>query len=309
MKKRVIFIWFQYHQIVKKCQPFAAALKSFLGYLEGTEKSAHTIKNYRLDVLAFHSFLERQSGAVPVRMDQLSVADLERYHDYLKATSQKTNTRRRKLLTAHRFLRYLSKRNQLAAEIPTKLPAPHKVERVPLTFSRAELVERIATLPKDTILDRRNRALLRLLAETGCLVSEIGQLRFRDLEGVELSIPGKAARKVAISEELAHEVAELRSGGKSILGADDFIFLGYNRHGPLKEAISPRGVELLVRFYATKLECARLTPRNFRHSAVLAWFQEGIAQAEIQRRLGLKTPYAFRTFAPLLSEASAKPRN
>jgi site-specific recombinase XerD len=294
---------------VRKCQPsqhFGKALKSFMGYLEGTEKAAHTIKNYRLDILSFHDFLVDKKGMSP-RVETLSAADLERYHDELKALGHKTNTRRRKLLTAHRFLRYLSKRNQLSTEIPTKLLTPHKIERIPLTIVRAELLKNIEALPVATPIDLRNRALLRLLAETGCLVSEVALLKFENLRGRELSIPGKAARKLSISESLEQDFKKLEGelNGMRRKGTQSFIFFGYNRHGPLGEPISSRGIELLVRFYSTRLlneNELKLTPRIFRHSAVLAWFQEGLTQEEIQRRLGLKTAYAFRTFAPLLAK-------
>jgi site-specific recombinase XerD len=297
-------------QDVRKCQStkaspglsleFAKAFKSFLGYLEGTEKSAHTIKSYRLDVLSFHEFLVKHYGRSPIQTASLSASDLEQYHEYLQSAAQKTNTRRRKLLTAHRFLRYLSRRNQLEGEIPIKLPAPHKVERVPFTVPRDQLLEAIRALPAETTLDRRNRAMLWLLAETGCLVSEIGLLQFEQFQARELAMPGKASRKLTLSEDLSQEISSLRDDIRK------HVFMGFNRHGPLKEPISSRGVELLVRFYAARLGFPELTPRTFRHSVVLAWFQESVPQAEIQRRLGLKTSYAFRTFAPLLEELRAK---
>ncbi|MFL5814118.1 MAG: tyrosine-type recombinase/integrase, partial [Bdellovibrionia bacterium] len=216
----------------------------------------------------------------------------------------KTNTRRRKLLTAHRFVRYLSQRNQLLVEAPTKLPAPHKIERVPFTVSHKLLIETIKTLPVTSVLERRNRALLWVLAETGCQVSEITQLRFEHWSKsgsgqngkAQVVIPGKATRTLAVSSELFAEIEELRavSNGKSS------VFLGFNKHGPLGAPISSRGVELLVRFYSSRLNIPELTPRTFRHSAVVGWFEQGIAQDEIQKRLGLRTAYAFRAYAPLL---------
>jgi integrase/recombinase XerD len=294
---------------VRKCQPsqhFGKALKSFIGYLEGTEKAAHTIKNYRLDILSFHDFLADKKGISP-RVDTLSADDLERYHEHLKTLGYKTNTRRRKLLTAHRFLRYLSKRNQLSSEMPTKLLTPHKIERIPFTLVRADLLRNIEALPSATPIDLRNRALLRLLAETGCLVSEVALLQFENVRGRELLIPGKAERKLPISEALEQDFKKLE-GELNVMkkkGTRSFIFFGHNRHGPLGEPMSSRGIELLVRFYSARLfneNELKLTPRVFRHSAVLAWFQEGLTQVEIQRRLGLKTAYAFRTFAPLLAK-------
>ncbi len=64
-----------------------SALKSYLGYLEGTEKARHTIKSYRLDLLSFYDFLaKRQTKPGPLRIEAVSVADLESYHEHLKAS-------------------------------------------------------------------------------------------------------------------------------------------------------------------------------------------------------------------------------
>lgn len=299
---------------VKPCQPkrleFARAFKSFMGYLEGTHKAAHTIKNYRLDLLAFQGFLVSRgpgNSASSLRCELLGATDLEQYHQYLKSQQIRTNTRRRKLLTAQRFLRYLSQRKQLASQVPLKMSAPHKIERVPVVVSLATLVANIQALPAATLLDRRNRALLWVLAETGCLVSEATALQAGSFEpgspaegkeAARVMIPGKAAREVPVSALLAEEIRRLgENSGK-------WLFPGHNKHGPLGAPITSRGVELLTRFYAARLGFPSLTPRMIRHSAVVAWFQEGIPQDEIQRRLGLKTPYAFRMYAPLLANLS-----
>jgi integrase len=102
---------------------------------------------------------------------------------------------------------------------------------------------------------------------------------------------------LAVSNELLSEIEELKqlSNGRS-----PAVFLGYNKHGPLGAPISARGVELLVRFYSSRLNIPELTPRTFRHSAVVGWFKQGVTQDEIQKRLGLRTAYAFRAYAPLL---------
>ena len=103
-------------------QTFSAGLKSFLGYLEGTGKSLHTIKSYRLDLHAFHAFLERQAGGKPVALDRLEPADVDRFHDHLRELGLKNNTRRRQLLTVRRFLSYLVNRKKLPVSSAPRSP-------------------------------------------------------------------------------------------------------------------------------------------------------------------------------------------
>ncbi|MCM2322444.1 MAG: site-specific integrase [Oligoflexia bacterium] len=280
---------------------FAYTLRSFLGYLEGTGKAAHTIKNYRLDLLSFHAYLTSAKGRGDLA--RVTPEDVEHFHARLRTQGLKTNTRRRKLLTIQRFLAYLSKRKKVDETLARKFPTPHKIERIPDTISSDKLIEAIRQLPSETLLDARNRALLWTLAETGCLVSEIAHLRGSDWKGRQVNIPGKAARGVPISGELAEAIERL----ERLSGAENptSLFQGFNKFGSLGQPISSRGVELLVRHHAARLGFPKLTPRIFRHSVVIKWLAEGINRDEIQRRLGLKTAYAFRTYDALLS--SKKP--
>ncbi|MFZ9595831.1 MAG: tyrosine-type recombinase/integrase [Bdellovibrionia bacterium] len=297
----------------KKTQPkpvsFAYAIQSFIGYLEGTEKSHHTIKNYRLDLKAFERFICSEYKKKPIRLDQVGRKDLNRFQDHLAQLGQKTNTRRRKILTVTQFLNYLAKRKKVSPEIAKKIPTPHKIERIPFTVSTPLLMNAIVKLPEQTLLDLRNKVLLWVLAETGCLVSEAGQLRYENIgEQGKLTLGFPEPRSILLSAPLHERLLRLKRFSESEFPKQKFnnraIFLGFNKFGPLGEAISPRGIELMVKFYGPKLGFPELTPRTFRHSVILHWFEKGLSQQEIQTRLGLKTTYAFRSYEPLLKSKS-----
>lgn len=297
----------QHSSSKKKEIHFPYAIRSFLGYLEGTQKSAHTIKNYQLDLLSFQKYLEQTEGTELTfslsLLENLVQNDLTRYHDFLMQKGLKSNTRRRKLLTIQKFLHYLVKRNKLTDELPRKILTPIKVERVPYTVDFGQLLAHIQSLPQATRLDQRNRLLLWTLAETGCLVNEISLLKFFHFSETgryfQLEIPGKAKRTLSISKELYLAVIEFQIQEKK--DSHTSIFLGFNKFGSLGGPISPRGVELLVKQFSHQFGLGEFTPRTFRHSRVLAWFKENLPREEIQKRLGLKTAYAFRTFEPLLN--------
>lgn len=293
---------------------FGYAIRSFVGYLEGTQKSLHTIKNYRLDLLAFQDFITKEYSDKLIRVDQIDSGDLGRFREYLKEKGLKTNTRRRKILTVAQFMNYLSKRKKLSPEVAKKIPAPHKIERVPFTVSSALLIEAIRALPDETLLEARNKALLWTLAETGCLVSEVAHLRFDSWTGIApgqltLSLGVKDQRQVPVTVELFHAIQNLKNfrvGGASpkVTLESHWIFFGFNKFGSLGSPISSRGIELLVKHYGPRLGFPSLTPRTFRHSAVLHWFEKGIPIPQIQALLGLKTTYAFRSYEVLFKSNS-----
>jgi site-specific recombinase XerD len=292
----------------KKETPFPYAIRSYLGYLEGTAKSVNTIKNYRLDIESFQRFLMEAYQNPGIRVDQIQSKDLDRFQDNLREMGLKTNTRRRKILTLTSFLNYFSKRKKLAPGIARKIPAPAKIERIPKTFSTEALLEQIRQLPTDPqqpIL-LRNQVLLWLLAETGCLVSEVGSISWKDFQKKkrpeagpnQVELGRKERRFVPISEELYLRVQALSQVMEGPL------FTGFNRFGTLGGPVSSRGVELLVKDYGAQFGHPDLTPRAFRHSVVIHWHQKGLDQATIQAQLGLKTAYAFRAYELLF-----KPKN
>jgi site-specific recombinase XerD len=285
------------HRAPKKLT-FAYASRSFVGFLEGTGKSAHTIANYRQDLGLFERFVSRRLSRKPLLVDQLTLRDLRAYAESLRAEGFQDNTRRRRLLTVRRFFEYLTRRGKLSVDLGKRVPAPHKIERIPRVQDAELLLGRVRGLEAEGLLALRNKVLLATLLETGCLVSEVARLQFDhwDFETASLAVSGKSARRIPVSQVLLAEVASLRerTSGK-------FLFLGFNRFGPLTSVpVSPRGVELLVRAYADRLGSPELTPRMIRHSVVVAWARRGVEQKQIREWLGLRTDYAFRAYAPLL---------
>jgi len=294
------------HDVTKKQLNFPWAIKSFMGFLEGTHKAKHTIASYRLDLNAFQNFLlDARKWTTTSSIRSLTPKDLQLYSDYLKNSGQKTNTRRRKLISLKQFLEFLYRRGYLASDLSSLVVTPAKIERVPFTLAWPSLISKIKEFPHESELHCRNRVLIWILLETGCLVSELTQLKYSQFERKGkagwLNLIGKNSRGVPISVELLNEVERMQSkwGRKS-----DYLFLGFNRFGPVTSRITPRGVELLVKSVAVDLGHAEVTPRTLRHSTVKHWLENGVSETEVQNRLGLKTAYAFRILRPMLSPES-----
>ncbi len=309
---------------------YAAALKSFTGHLEGSGKSGHTVASYAYDLQSFAEFMQKSRGSKQV-LDLKSVSrkDLERFHDWLKTNGQKTNTRRRKLMTVRKLMNYLTVRKKLDLDIAKRMPAPEKIERVPETIALDAYREKLATLPQESLLALRNQSLLALLSDTGCSVSEASKLRWsavslphavqlRDPVGLaKVAFSGKSERECGLTPKTASAFLKLRAEALRLAGttsekdiADEVCFVGFNRHGPIRIGkkslgITSRGIEMLVKSVSEALGFKGVTPRTLRHSAVVEWFRGGVRENEIQRRLGLKTAYAFRIYQPIFNAITA----
>ncbi|MBU6376249.1 MAG: site-specific integrase [Bdellovibrionales bacterium] len=281
----------------KRGPSFAYALRSFSGYLRGSGKAEHTVANYQSDLRVFERFVHEKLAKKRLLVSDLNLSDLRKYSEYLRSQGFHDNTRRRRLLTVRRLFQYLTKRGKLDLDLGRRLPAPHKVEKVPRVVDLVGLLNKISALPSDTALQSRNRTLLWLICETGCLVSEASALRLGQVLMGPGSIEflGKGARQIPVSKGLLEALQELGKRNRD----SGFLFQGFNRYGPIgNTSITPRGIELV--FKKLLSEFGKITPRMVRHSVVVHWAQQGETQETIQARLGLKTDYAFRSYAPLL---------
>jgi len=288
--------------------PSASALKSFIGHLEWSGKAKHTIDSYHFDLRSFGEFMQK-SKSTKQALDLRSVSrkDLERYHEWLKSDGQKTNTRRRKLMTVRKLMHYLTARKKLDLDIAKKLPAPEKIERVPETLSLSSFREKLETLATDSHLGLRNAALLAFLADTGCGVSEVSKLRWSAIQFKEgkVSFFGKSERDCELKPKTLTLLTRLHAKALN-QEEDEVCFVGFNRHGPIRIGkkslgITSRGIEMLVKSLSETLGFSNVTPRTLRHSAVIDWYRLGVREDEIQRRLGLKTAYAFRIYQPIFA--------
>jgi integrase/recombinase XerC len=289
---------------LKRGVTFSYAMRSFTGYLRGTEKAEHTIASYQSDLRLFERFVLQRLSRKPVTISQLGVSDLRRYAEYLRSQGFHDNTRRRRLLTVRRLFQYLQKRGRLELDLARRIPAPHKIEKVPRVVDAGLLLKKVRELPVDSLLECRNRVLLWTLLETGVLVSEASGLQAEhfDAQSCVLHVPGKGVRSIPVSLDLVIAVGDLQKRNRG----SRYLFQGCNRHGPISgTAITPRGIEMLVKSHRPIL--GKVTPRTLRHSVVIEWAKGGHDQEKIRGWLGLKTDYAFRAYAPLLRGLKSSP--
>lgn len=299
----------------RKRSNFGYTMQSFLGHLQGTQKSLHTVNNYRTDLMCFAKYAWDLGYSADFKVTELAKNDLEKYPQYLLSQGLSTNTRRRKVLTLRKWLRYVESRGRVSKGIEgfgLRFPAPVKIEHAPEVLDLHPILAAVnGPLPSahaNDYIHVRNRALIWLMAETGILVSEIGKVRVSDLqEGTRefsIEIFGRnGSRAIQISRDLGEYLKELAR-----IKRGKYLFTGCNRHGPLGTPMTARGVELVFKefFNSSSGLPEKVTPRLLRHSVVVKWLNEGVSQEEVKRRMGLLTQYAFKILRPHFSPTKSK---
>jgi integrase/recombinase XerD len=271
--------------------PYAKLVRGYMGFLTGTGKSLATISSYRGDLDLFEKFLREKKRD----FYRLSPRDLEAYHVWLEKQGLKTNTRRRKILSAKALVKYAVSRKKLAPSTVQYVRAPERLERLPWIPSREEFTKVLSVCEPKAPLALRNWLLVKLLSETGLSLAELCVLRWDQCNDSGVAVEGKRPRRLAIEAATAQRLKEWRDKNPG-----KHIFPGYNRHGITSEKMTPRGVELFFRVLARTSGFRFLKPKTLRHYCVVEWLREGLTDAEVQKRLGVHPTYSLHAYRKVL---------
>jgi integrase len=211
----------------------------------------------------------------------------------------KTNTRRRKILSAKALVRYAVSRKKLVPSAVRFVKAPERLERLPWIPLPRDWEKIRGSFRLETPLGLRNALLAELLAETGLTVAELCALRWEQVKGRKLEVEGKRPRRLQISEQAAARLGAWRAHSQG-----KFLFPGFNRHGVTSERMTSRGVELIFRRLAKSTGFRQLKPKTLRHFAIASWLRENQAEAEIQRRLGVHPHFSLDAYRKHLQSQS-----
>lgn len=148
-----------------------------------TEKgySPHTLRAYSGDLQEFTGYLEKSGAAslAPgenIAAEQVTVLSIRGYLAWLHKRAVDKRSVSRKLSTLRSFFRYL-KKHGLAADNPAEgVLSPKTGEKIPAYLSVDDMFRLLDSIPGDTLLALRNRAIFETIYSTGIRVSEAAGL-------------------------------------------------------------------------------------------------------------------------------------
>lgn len=282
---------------------YSKLVKGYMGFLTGRGKSLSTISSYRGDLDLFEKFLaERKRDFY-----DLLPRDFETYQNWLERQGLKTNTRRRKVLSAKALVKYAVSRKKISAPNQSAIlyvKAPERLERLPWIPTAEEFAHTLSVVETKSLTGLRNWLVVQLLAETGLSVAELCALRWDQIGDEQLTIDtGKRPRKLRLC---ANTDLHLREWKERLErgGAGKHLFPGFNRHGITSEKMTPRGVELFFRKIAKATGFRHLKPKTLRHYCIVEWLRAGLAEAEVLRRLGVHPNYPLAPYKKVLETRS-----
>ena len=260
----------------------ALAIEDFLEEQARRNDSAHTLRNYRADLLEFLAYFS-PPGMGPPALAAIDLLSLREWLAHLYDREQKPATIRRKLASLRSLFRFLSREHRIARD-PARLlrlpKMPKTLPDVPNTEVTNALVDGSSREDLERPFPVRDRLLLELLYGCGLRVSEAVGLNWEDFDRSERWIrvrgKGRKERQVPYGSKSAAALAaylDVQEGA---------VFLNH-----LGTRLTDRGARNIVKFYATYVAGdSSIHPHTLRHAFATDLLSHGADLRAIQELLG-----------------------
>lgn len=251
------------------------------------------------DIKAFGEFLQRRGI---VALEKAGSNDVAAYMMELKNSGKSKATINRKLSSIRTYYKFLIKKGMMK-ENPTEDIKSPRIERRELDYLTIEEVETLLLAPDESIKGIRDRAILEVLYATGIRVSEIIELRLKDINlrmgfltlngahGRARIVPmGSMARRALDHYILSSRPALMKDGTPD--DPESVLFVNY-----LGEAFSRQGFWKLMKQYGRQVGLEdRLTPHILRTSFAVHMVQNGADLKSLQELMGHEDIMATRIY-------------
>jgi integrase/recombinase XerC len=262
-------------------------IEDWLAELALRNSSEHTLRNYRIDLEAFHDYFAPPDCEPPAPREFDALATRE-WLGYLYGLKLSPVTIRRKTAAVRSFFKFLLKRGIVAIN-PAKLV---RTPKIPKTIPRVLTAEKANNLVDGVAEDRfdkphpeRDLLVFELLYGCGLRVSELVGLNLDDIDIKERWLrvrgKGKKERQVPYGTRASAALERYLAARAPADPADRALLL--NRSG---KRLGDRSVRATVHWYARMLLGVEEHPHGLRHAFATHLLSDGADLRAIQELLG-----------------------
>ena len=263
-------------------------IKNFIQYIS-LEKglSENTKSSYSSDLSRLAEFIVNREKDSFISADY---SDLRDFVIELGEMGLSPSSRSRYISSLRTFFKYLVLMNKIQNDPTEKLELPKKQRDLPDTLELHEVDYILENIPIDKQAGIRDRALIETLYGCGLRVSELINLRNKELflEYEIIRVLGKGSKERLVplgkiaSKWIKKYIEEVRPSYFNIEKSEDFIFL--NQRG---SKFSRMGIWKIIKKYSIVLDPPKdVHPHTFRHSFATHLIEGGADLRAVQEMLG-----------------------
>ncbi|MFA5793875.1 MAG: site-specific tyrosine recombinase/integron integrase [Candidatus Brocadiia bacterium] len=280
-------------------------VKNFLEHLQYNRNySPETLRAYAKDLDQFITFVAKSSNAKvfpdPKAIDNLT---LRSYLLHMREVNLQKASIARKIAALKSFFKYLLQNRFIESNPMVLIRQPRLDKKIPEFLSEQEmnkmLLEPLAVIRGKKayatgIIGLRDEAIMEFLYSSGVRVSEIANLRIKDVD-LSSSVAhvlgkGKKERLVPIGSYAVKAIEKYLSERKQISGEsvelNSFLFVSHSRH---KSAhLTDRSIRRNITLYAglSGLNNRKISPHTLRHTFATHLLDHGADLRGVQELLG-----------------------
>lgn len=281
--------------------------------------SKHTISSYKY---TFNDFLKFCLNVKHLKLKNITLDTFNKdiiieFLDYIENTKKNCiSTRNNRLKNIRAFLRYIypnESNRMLQFQQVFDIPLKKDIEK-PMEYLTVEALELLLRQPNiSTTIGRRDLTLLATLYDTGARVSELINLKIRDVKfdtnstTVKLLGKGNKIRIVPIVSNTSNLLKQYIKEHNLMDKYDNYIFVNKS-NGPLTKA----GIKYIIEKYRNLAEIeSPIVPKNiyphmFRHTKAMHLLESGVNYIYIRDFLGHRDIKTTEIYARISIEQKKK---
>lgn len=255
-------------------------IDEFIDYIENIKKySSYTCINYKDDLNKFNDYLTSEN----ITLKEVDYGAVRGFISYLYNKGEAPKSITRNISSLRSFYKYLIRHNKINNNPMTLINNPKQAINLPHYLTYDEIEKLLQLTSSNDIYDIRNNLIIELLYSTGIRVSELVNIKIKDIDLKNKSITvfgkGKKTRIVYFGLPCKEKIERYLSIRNS-----DSEYLLLNKRG---NKLSDRSVRTIFEDIIKKNHLdITFSPHTLRHTYATHMLNEGMDVRSVQELLG-----------------------
>ena len=257
-------------------------LEEYLTYLKYNRNySDNTIMGYREDIIDYLNYLNRECLA----LYDIKYSDIRFLLEYYDSINLKSVSIRRKISSLKGFYKFLGRKGKVKDNPFSYVTLPKKEKKLPQYLNYNEMIEIFDVIDISTILGLRNRLVMELLYATGVRVSELVNIKIKDIDinNRSIVVTGKGNKtRIVFFNKVCQEYLKKFIEESLPIRKDDYLII--NNQG---KGITTRGIRLIIDKVIKETSIIKhIHPHTLRHTFATHLLNNGCDLLTVQELLG-----------------------
>jgi len=274
-------------------------LSKYFDYLESKSLSDNTVKNYFRDLIDYFIYL-KLNDLSPTK--SIEPKHIRKMLSFLIDKGFSKVSISRKISAIKSYITFLEKFNYSKNNYSELISIPKKSKSLPKVMTKKEVSQLIKHVEMNTKKNLRDDALIELLYSTGLRVSEVANLKLKDinLEKSEIKILGKGNKeRIVIFNNKSKEkiIRYLKNDKRFISIKTEALF-----QNKFKEALSTRSIQRILKKYLNFSGInSKYSTHTLRHTFATHLLEGGADIKVIQQLMGHSSPETTKIYTHVSS--------